>query len=70
MKLPDIARKQRAAEEKLSDLHQSIQKLAVAHHALAADAQGKTPEALSDKLADLAAAAKDLGKYYSSLSAN
>jgi hypothetical protein len=69
MKLPEIARQQQAAEQQLSGLHGAIVRLELTHHALAAEAQGNNPEGLKDKLADLESAAGDLGKFYSSVSA-
>ncbi len=70
MKLPEIARQQRDANERLSTLREAIVKLALTHHALAAEAQHNNPETLKDKLADLAAAGKNLGTFYSSLPTN
>lgn len=70
MKLPEIARQQRDANERLSTLREAIVKLALTHHALAAEAQHNNPETLKDKLADLAAAGKSLGTFYSSLPTN
>lgn len=69
MKLPKLARRQRAADEKLGDLQAAILKLSLTHHAFAAAAQGNNPESLRDKIGELAAAGESLGKYYSSLSA-
>jgi hypothetical protein len=70
MKLPEIARQQREADEKLSSLREAIDKLALTHHALAAEAQHNNPETLKDKLAGLADEGNSLGKFYSSLPAN
>jgi hypothetical protein len=70
MKLPEVARQQHEADEKLTSLHNAIGNLALTHHALAAEAQHNNPESLKDKLSELAAAGKDLGKFYSSLPAN
>jgi hypothetical protein len=67
MKLPEIARQQREADERLSSLREAINRLALTHHALAAEAQHNNPEALKDKLAELSAAGSSLGKFYSSL---
>ena len=69
MKLPEIARQQREANEKLTALRLAINKLALTHHALAAEAQQNKPETLKEKLADLANVGSSLGKFYSSLSA-
>jgi hypothetical protein len=71
MKLPEIARQQREANEKLTALRAAIDKLATTHHALATDAQhANDPETLQKKLGELADAGKNLGKFYSSLPAN
>lgn len=69
MKLPELARRQRTADEKLTALQAAILKLALTHHAFAAAAQGNNPESLKDKIGDLAAAGESLGKFYSSLPA-
>jgi hypothetical protein len=70
MKLPDMARQQRINNQKLAALHGAIIHLELAHHALAAAAQGNNPETFTQKLSDLAAAGQDLGKFYSSLSSS
>jgi uncharacterized protein HemX len=70
MKLPEIARQQREADERLSSLREAINKLALTHHALAAEAQHNNPEALKDKLAELSEVGSNLGKFYSSLPTN
>lgn len=70
MKLPEIARQQREANEKLIALHEAIKNLAMTHHALAAEAQHNNPESLKDKLTELAGVGKGLGQFYSSLPAN
>jgi hypothetical protein len=67
MKLPQLARQQQAADEKLTDLKAALVKLALTHHALAAAAQGNNPESLTQKLGDLEAAGESLGAFYSSL---
>lgn len=69
MKLPEIVREQQAAEQQLARLKASIGRLALTHHALAADAQGNNPASLMSKLGDLEAAGGELGKFYSSLAA-
>ncbi|MGD0940498.1 MAG: hypothetical protein ABR905_12385 [Terracidiphilus sp.] len=69
MRLPEIAQQQREAKEKLVALREAINKLALTHHALAAEAQHNTPESLKDKLSELADAGSSLGKFYSSLPA-
>ena len=70
MKLPEIARQQREADEKLTALHEAIIKLALTHHALAAEAQHNNPESLKEKLGELSDAGSNLGKFYSSLPSN
>ena len=67
MKLPGIVRQQRAADQQLTSLRAAIVRLALTHHALAAEAQGDNPESLTGKLGELSAAGNDLGKFYSSL---
>lgn len=67
MKLPGIVRQERLTDTELTQLRASIVRLELTHHALAAEAQGNNPESLKDKLAELAAAGNDLGKFYSSL---
>ncbi len=70
MKLPEIARQQREAHERLAALREALNRLALTHHALAAEAQHNNPESLMDKLSELASAGSNLGKFYSSLPAN
>jgi hypothetical protein len=70
MRLPEIARQQREANEKLAALRAAINNLALTHHALAAEAQHNNPETLKDKLAELADVGDNLGKFYSSLPTN
>ncbi len=67
MKLPELARQQRDANDRLEDLHRAIVNLAQAHHALAADAQSNNPAKFKDRLDDLAAAGTNLSNFYSSL---
>jgi len=67
MKLPEIARQQREAGEKLTALRAAIDKLAQTHQALAKEAQHDTPETLKEKLSELADVGNSLGKFYSSL---
>lgn len=69
MKLPEIARRQRDANERLDALHDALVNLDLTHHALAAEAQHNNPEGLKEKLSELAAAGKNLGNFYSSLPA-
>lgn len=68
MKLPEMARQQRANDEKFTELHAALLRLELTHHALAAAAQGNNPESLTQRLSDLSAAGESLGKFYSSLS--
>jgi hypothetical protein len=70
MRLPELAREQQEADLQLTQLRAEIVKLALTHHALAADAQGNNPESLKSKLGDLEAAGKNLGKFKSSLPTN
>ncbi len=67
MKLPRLARQQSEADEKMTALQSSLRKLALTHHALAAEVQGNNPESLKQKIGDLVAIAQGLGKFYSSL---
>lgn len=68
MKLPDMARRQSANDQALTQLRAAIVNLEMTHHALAAAAQGNNPEGLAQRLKDLSAAGESLGKFYSSLS--
>lgn len=70
MKLPEMAREQRANDQKLTELHGALLHLELAHHALAAAAQGNNPETLTQKLSSLSAAGESLGKFYSTLSSS
>ncbi|MGB6691862.1 MAG: hypothetical protein WBE76_28810 [Terracidiphilus sp.] len=70
MRLPELAREQREADLQLTQLKTAIVRLALTHHALAADAQGNNPESLKSKLGDLEAVGKNLGKFKSSLPTN
>jgi hypothetical protein len=67
MKLPQIVRREQADSVQLLALKVSIERLALTHHGLAAEAQGNNPESISAKIAELAAAGSNLGTYYSSL---
>jgi hypothetical protein len=69
MKLPEIVRKQRAADDQLDDLKSGLGKLYLTHHAFAAALQGNNPSSISSTLSDLSATGGNLGKYYSSLPA-
>lgn len=66
-KLPAIARQQQASDLQLTQLSAALARLELTHHALAAEAQGNNPESLKQKLTDLEAAGKELGKFNSSL---
>jgi hypothetical protein len=68
MKLPEMARQQRANNQKLTQLRMAILRLELTHHAFAAAAQGNNPESLKERLDDLETAGESLGKFYSSLS--
>ena len=68
MRLPQIARQQREAHDRLAALRDALNNLALTHHALAAAAHSNNPETLNQKLSDLADAGSSLGKFYSSLS--
>jgi len=70
MKLPDMARQQRVNDQKLTALHAAIVHLELAHHALAAAAQGNNAETFTQKVGDLVSAGQDLGKFYSSQSSS
>ena len=70
MKLPGIVRREQASTQQLTQLSESIARLELTHHALAAEAQGNNPESLQQKLNDLEAAGEDLGKFYSFLPTN
>jgi hypothetical protein len=67
MKLPELVRQERAAQANLAQLKAGLLGLELTHHALAAEAQGNNPESFKNKLADVEAAGKNLGKFYSSL---
>jgi hypothetical protein len=68
MKLPEIVRRQRTADEQLDDLKGGLGKLVMTHHAFLAAEQGNNPGSISSSLSDLSAAGSNLGKYYASLS--
>lgn len=67
MRLPEIARQQHEAHDKLAALRDALNNLALTHHALAAAAQGNNPQSITDKLSEFSAAGSSLGKFYSSL---
>jgi hypothetical protein len=70
MKLPEFVRRQHTSDLQLSGLRASLVRLALTHHALAAEAQGNNPESFTSKLSELEAAGGDLGNFYSSLPTN
>jgi hypothetical protein len=65
--LIDLADQQKANDELLARLQTALHTLALTHQALAAAAQGNNPESISQKIAELQAAGKDLSNYYKSL---
>lgn len=65
--LVKIADQQGANDELLAKLQNTLRSLALTHQALAAAAQGNNPESIQSKIADLAAAGRDLGTFYKSL---
>jgi hypothetical protein len=66
-KMEELVREQHAVELQLGGLRRAILKLALTHHALAADLAKANPESLKDKLTELIAAGQNLGHFYSSL---
>lgn len=70
-RLPRILARKKVTDDMLSDLQDSIRKLAEAHHALAVAASSKdSVSSLQSRLADLRASARELSAYYNSLSAS
>lgn len=65
--LIELADQQKANDDLLVKLQTALHTLALTHQALAAAAQGNNPEAISQKIAELAAAGHDLNVYYKSL---
>lgn len=68
-RLIDLAAQQKANDELLQKLQAAVHSLDAAHQALAAAAQGKDPEGVKQKIADLSAAGQSLATFYKSLSA-
>jgi hypothetical protein len=66
-KLSSLLKTEQTTDSMLADLHSAIVRLALTHHALAAAAQGNSPESLNARIADLQAAGANLGHYYQSL---
>jgi hypothetical protein len=62
-----LAAQQRANDDLLAKLQTALQTLATTHHALAAAVQGNNQESISEQIARLEAAGKDLSNYYKSL---
>jgi hypothetical protein len=65
--LIELANQQKANDDLLAKLQTALHTLALTHQALAAAAQGNNPESISQKIAELAAAGRDLSTYYKSL---
>jgi hypothetical protein len=65
-----LAAQQKANDDLLAKLQTALHTLAMTHHALAAAVQGNNPESISQQIADLQAAGKDLSNYYKSLPAS
>lgn len=62
-----LADQQKANDDLLAKLQTALHTLALTHQALAAAVQGNNPESISQKIAELQAAGKDLSDYYKSL---
>lgn len=62
-----LAAQQRANDDLLAKLQTALHTLAMTHHALAAAVQGNNPQSISQQIAELEAAGKDLTNYYKSL---
>jgi hypothetical protein len=62
-----LAAQQKANDDLLAKLQTALHTLAMTHHALAAAVQGNNPASISQQIADLEAAGKDLNNYYKSL---
>jgi hypothetical protein len=69
-KMQELVREQKAADLELGGLKKALYTLAMTHHAYAAEVSGNNPGSLKDKLGELIAAGKSLGKFYSSLPAS
>jgi len=65
-----LATRQKANDDLLAKLQTALHTLAMTHQALAAAVRGNNPESISQKIAELQAAGKDLSNYYKSLSAD
>jgi hypothetical protein len=66
-RLPEIPREQKMSDAQLTQLSAALQNLELTHHAFEVDLQGNNPTSITQKLAELSAAGKDLGKFYGSL---
>jgi len=64
IQVPLLARRQQADSLLFTDLHAALVRLELAHHALAAVAQGNSPESLKQKISDLQSAGASLGKLH------
>jgi hypothetical protein len=62
-----LAAQQKANDDLLAKLQAALHTLAMTHQALATAVQGNNPESISQKIAELEAAGKDLSNYYESL---
>jgi len=69
MKLPELARQEKDAIERLKHLKGELMNLELTHHAFAAELQHNNPSSLKSTIGSLAAAGSNLGKYYHSLPA-
>ena len=68
-KLITLASQQKANDDLLTKLQESLHTLELTHQALAAAAQGNDPESIKQRIADLEAAGQSLASFYSSLPA-
>jgi hypothetical protein len=59
-----LAAQQKANDDLLAKLQTALHTLAMTHHALAAAVQGNNPASISQQIAELEAAGKDLNNYY------
>jgi hypothetical protein len=66
-RLPRILASEKATDDMLADLKDSIRKLAETHHALAVAAASKNSSSLHARIADLRASAEQLADFYDSL---
>lgn len=66
-RMTGVVLREKANDRMLDALSAAVVKLRLAHHALAAEAQGNNPGSLKQNITDLTAAGKDLSTYYKSL---